>query len=103
MQVIETEVAKMPNGGHKVIIWGQHDDHYMDWRGCNYRYIVVKGQPRSGFATSEAAEDWWHTLSEEFQQEELDRAYMTNGSHLPDFNGPEHCIRLEKTTSPQAR
>jgi hypothetical protein len=102
VQVIETEVAKMPYGGYKAIIWGQHDEHMMDWRGCNYRYIVVKGQPRSGFTTAEAAEDWWYTLSGEFQQEELDRAYMTNGSHLPDFGGPEHCKRLEKEASPQA-
>ena len=108
MRVIAVEVAKMPQGYFKVIIWGQHDEHIMDWRGCNYRYLVVKKQPRKGFQTPKAAEDWWNHLSWEYWQSELDRALETNGSHLPDFHGPELTLTLDRlkkspAASPQAR
>ena len=49
---------RIPSGYFKAIVQGQPDDHIMDWRGCNYHCITLKGQPRSGFIIESDADDW---------------------------------------------
>lgn len=91
MQIISYEVARMPNGRYKVIVWGKHDEHIMDWRGCNYRYVVVENQGRKGWFTQELAEGYWLALGEEEQQSQILRAGGMTGTHMPDseLSGPK--------------
>ena len=55
MQYSRTVIRKLPSGGFKLYIWGQPDNHIMDWLGCNYRLLTLPGQPRKGFHASEDA------------------------------------------------
>jgi len=51
-------IRRLPSGGYKGYIWGQPDSHCMDYRGCNYRYKAVNGQPLRGFASHGEAMDF---------------------------------------------
>lgn len=55
MIVSSLSVGKLRSGGFKVYVWGQPDLHLSNWRGCNFRYKAVDGQPHRGFATLEEA------------------------------------------------
>jgi hypothetical protein len=99
MKIIEPEVVKMPSGKFKVIIWGQWDLHIMDWNGCNYRYVVPRGQPRRGFDSPEQAEEWWTGLSRTTQSEEIARASEMEGTFMGDGTRyPSFVNALEKPT-----
>lgn len=58
MQDVSLVIGKTSSGKYKVYVWGQPDWHLMDWRGCNYRYKCVEGQPHYGFETAEGAEQF---------------------------------------------
>jgi hypothetical protein len=85
MQIISIAIAEIQPGKFKAIIWGQHDDHVMDWNGCNYRYMVVKGQPRSGFANAVEVSDWWGNQSSEHKASEMERAFFIGGIHIGPY------------------
>ena len=73
----------MPNGYYKVVVQGHADGHTMDWRGCNYRFISVRGQPHKGFLEEAQAETYLRLLSEEVTQAEIDRAGDSVGTAWP--------------------
>ena len=79
-------VAQTPKGKFKAYFWGQADGHVSDWRGCNYRYAPLDGQPLRGFDTSEEAKTY--ALSQ-FQTEKqvIEGARRKPGRHMSD-NGP---------------
>ena len=58
MNMISVCTVTITKRRFKVYIWGQPDLHMMDWNGCNYRTMTVKGQPHRGFASREEAEAW---------------------------------------------
>jgi hypothetical protein len=74
MQYIGTFVIEQTRGW-KCYIWGKPDNHIMDWRGCNYHYASVKGQPHFGFKTREAAEAW---LRAKFPKDRDAKVYAGN-------------------------
>jgi hypothetical protein len=82
MKNMHPEIFKMQNGGFKAVFWGRHPDHIMDWRGTNYRYVVIKGQPKKGFATPEEARDFVINLPEAQWRAERDRAWGVTGTHF---------------------
>ena len=80
--------AQMPSGKWKVIIWGHHDEHLMDWLGCNYRYVVVQGQPYWGFGSQIEAMAWWNAIPAESQKEQKLRVTGMSGTFMGD--GPTY-------------
>ncbi len=66
--VNSVETGKTPSGRFKVYVWGQPNYHIMDWRGCNYRYKAVPGQPHRGWETRKEAEEWARTQFENVAQ-----------------------------------
>lgn len=46
MKNISIYVAEKENGFFTVKVMGQPNDHVSDWRGCNYRAVVVPGLGR---------------------------------------------------------
>lgn len=60
------EIGRVPSGGYKLYLTGQHDDHIMDWAGCNYRYKVIEGQPLRGFHTLYFVEEFQRKFIERF-------------------------------------
>jgi hypothetical protein len=73
----------------KVMIQGQPDEHMMDWAGTNYRFLVVRGQPRFGFSTEREAFEFLQHLPPECKEEELNRSYDAKGSYYPDLTGDD--------------
>ena len=51
-----TVIARLPSGKFKVYWTGHGEGHMMNWRGCNFRHLVVAGQPRRGFLILEEAQ-----------------------------------------------
>lgn len=49
-------IMKTPAGRFKGYAWGSPNYHMMDWRGCNYHFRSVDGQPHRGYATVEECE-----------------------------------------------
>ena len=60
-------VAQTPKGNWKAYFWGKADGHISDWRGCNFHYAPLDGQPLRGYDTPEEATTF--ALSQ-FQTEE---------------------------------
>ena len=68
--------------GFKVYVQGQPDEHVMDWNGCNYHVLTVRGQPRAGFKTEAEAHAFQKAMPEETKEEELTRAAFSSGTFL---------------------
>lgn len=84
---LTTMVVKTAKGfAWKAMIQGQPDDHIMDWQGSNYKFLVVKGQPRYGFPTETHAMEFLEGVD---QLAELDRTWDATGSYYPDLTGKE--------------
>ena len=59
MQYQWTTIATTPSGkGWKAYAEGTTDYHFINWRGCNARWLCLPGQPMRGFKTPEEAEAW---------------------------------------------
>ena len=86
MIIFDPCVAEMSSGQYKAVIWGQWDDHIMDWAGCNYRYVVVQGQPHRGFEIDDEVVRWWDHLSQEEQDEQIGRAELMEGTHIGPYS-----------------
>lgn len=88
-------IAKFQSGRYKIIIWGQHPDHVMDWAGCNYRAIVFRPQPKKGFPTVKEAQFWWTGITPGLARLEFERAVdeETVGTHLS--NNPRIGMHIE--------
>ena len=84
MTGVMTDIFEMPSGRFKACFWGHHNDHIMDWRGCNFHRVVIKGQPRKGFETPEEAWDWAMALDEKTFALEYRRAREVNGTFFND-------------------
>ena len=73
-------------GGYGAYLWGQPDDHVMDWNGCNYRSLSLT---RKRFTAREEAEayildrfpSWQHASW--FAQGKGDGSFM--GRDFGDF------------------
>jgi hypothetical protein len=78
-------VAQTPKGKWKAYFWGQADGHVSDWRGCNYRYATLDGQPLRGYETPEEARAF--ALSQFQTEAEVQKAGSRKpGRHLGDNN-----------------
>ena len=55
MNYTGTFIRQLPSGGYKAYIWGQPNNHIMDWNGANYRQKVIPNQPLFGYKTKEEA------------------------------------------------
>jgi hypothetical protein len=78
-------VAPTPKGKWKAYFRGSADGHISDWRGCNFRYAPLDGQPLRGYNTQEEATQFARS---QFQtEEEVFRAASRKpGRHLGDSN-----------------
>ena len=74
--------------GYKVYLWGQPDEHIMDWRGCNYRRLSIPAdllkQPRGGFPNVADAFLAFDRADESAIKKWSERA--GDGTHLSDFS-----------------
>ncbi len=86
MQPKYLEVFVLPSGRFKVMIWGSADGHIMDWRGCNYRFTPVSGQPLRGFTTEKEARAFLATIESDAGRKsaEFKRASQVQGTFLSD-------------------
>ncbi len=79
-------VCSTRGGGFKVYVMGQADGHIMDWRGCNYKFVPVTGQPFRGFLNKCDADTYMRALRSkpERLREENERAKRMKGQYIPD-------------------
>lgn len=98
-QFLTTMVVKTTNGfTWKAMIQGQPDEHIMDWRGANYKFLVVRGQPRQGFPTERQAQNFIDDpLRYKDLQKELYRACNAKGSYYPEVIGNDIREFLKRT------
>jgi len=78
------EIGKTPSGKFKLYIMGQHDEHMMDWYGCNFRTFAVEGQPLRGYETPREVLEF---ARKTFKSDKAFRQYAAacgNGTHLND-------------------
>lgn len=77
--------------GYRPIIVGQPNDHLMDWRGCNFHYVLFPGMQRRFMslevakAMVRAVEAGWHGEKGEQKRDKLLR-YIR---HLNGVFGPK--------------
>lgn len=73
--------------GWKAVVQGRDDDHLMDWRGCNFVFLTIPGQPRKGFTYEAEADEFIRGLDDEVKEQLLANAAGRPGSWRPEVNG----------------
>ncbi len=84
-------VVKTAKSGYrwKVVVMGNADGHVMDWAGCNFKSVIVKGQPVDGYGTQEEANEYLNSLSPDFKASEIGRGGDSTGAWRRDVQGKE--------------
>ncbi len=84
-QVFPT-INRTKSGRFKVYMQGSADGHIMDWLGCNFKFVTVKGQPFRGFETKEEAKNFLKELEAEPERlaSEVKRARDLPGSYISE-------------------
>ena len=79
-------VCQTRSGWYKVYVMGHADGHMMDWRGCNYRYVPITGQPFRGFINLGDAKDYMDRVRKNKARlkSENERAKSKAGQWIPD-------------------
>lgn len=79
-------VCKTGGGKYKVYVMGRADGHVIDWRGCNFKFVPVTGQPFRGYPTKEDADQLMKSYDENPARLVLenDRAKKMSGQSIPD-------------------
>lgn len=79
-------VNRTKSGRFKVYMQGRADGHIIDWRGCNFKFVPVEGQPFRGYETKEEAKAFLKALESDTERLsiETERARNLPGSSIPE-------------------
>jgi hypothetical protein len=84
MRDLFTSPIRLASGRFKAAILGHPRDHVSNWRGANYHYVIIKGQPKQGFATEQEASHYISALPLIALGAELKRAKEAVGTFYRD-------------------